>query len=209
MGEQVSLFVDDAVVIVIGKDFIETHEKLWNIMNWARGIFQWAKDHNCEFGIEKFQLLDITQRLTPHPLNPKMGLNTRKPVYTLKRNGKIPGHHSGQQIKLERAMCSSNCKGTRLANSIWMARSIILRDQCKVYMATIPLHCSTPNVICSWHFSHTTTECREGDERRTHKASHSNQASISTEARSAHDHRGNENYRNRCHGDESQTIVDA
>ena len=35
------------------------------------GIFEWAKDHNCEFGIEKFQLLDITRRLVPHPLNPR------------------------------------------------------------------------------------------------------------------------------------------
>jgi ribonuclease HI len=63
--------VDDAVVIVIGKDFLETHEKLRNIMNRTGGIFEWAKNHNCEFGIEKFQLLDITKRLTPHPLNPR------------------------------------------------------------------------------------------------------------------------------------------
>jgi hypothetical protein len=40
-------------------------------MNRAGGIFEWARDHNCEFGIEKFQLLDITRRLTLNPLNPK------------------------------------------------------------------------------------------------------------------------------------------
>ena len=75
-GEWILLFVDDAVIIVIGKDFFETHRKLQNIMNRAKGIFEWAKDHNCEFGIEKFQLLDIMQRLTPHPLNPKRRIPT-------------------------------------------------------------------------------------------------------------------------------------
>jgi hypothetical protein len=70
------LFVDDTVIIIIGKDFFETHEKLRNIMNRAGGIFEWAKDHNCEFSIEKFQLLDIMQRLTPHPLNPKRRIPT-------------------------------------------------------------------------------------------------------------------------------------
>jgi hypothetical protein len=71
IGEWILLLVDDAVIIVIGKDFLETHEKIRNIMNRAGGVFEWAKDHNCEFGIEKFQLLDITKRLVPHPLNPR------------------------------------------------------------------------------------------------------------------------------------------
>jgi len=33
VGKWILLFVDDAVIIVIGKDFAETHEKLRNIMN--------------------------------------------------------------------------------------------------------------------------------------------------------------------------------
>ena len=71
LGELVLLFMDDVAIIVIGKDFVETHTKLCNIMNHVRGIFKWAKEHNCEFGIEKFQLLDITRRLTPNPVNPR------------------------------------------------------------------------------------------------------------------------------------------
>jgi len=71
LGERVLLFVDDAAVIITGKDFSETHAKLWDIMNHTGGIFKWARDHNCEFGIEKFQLLDITRRLAPNPLNPR------------------------------------------------------------------------------------------------------------------------------------------
>jgi Reverse transcriptase (RNA-dependent DNA polymerase) len=70
-GEWILLFVDDAVIIVCGKNFNETHEKLCNIMNHTGGVFKWAKTHNCEFGIEKFQLLDAMKKQTPNPINSK------------------------------------------------------------------------------------------------------------------------------------------
>jgi hypothetical protein len=31
------------------------------------GVLQWAADHNCEFSLEKFQLLDLTRRREAHP----------------------------------------------------------------------------------------------------------------------------------------------
>jgi ribonuclease HI len=68
-GERLLLFVDDAVIIVMGKNFNETHNKLRNIMNRTGGVFEWAKTHNCEFGIEKFQLLDATRKRVPNPVN--------------------------------------------------------------------------------------------------------------------------------------------
>ena len=40
-------------------------------MNRTGGVLEWAKNHNCEFGVEKFQLLDISRKLVPHQLNPK------------------------------------------------------------------------------------------------------------------------------------------
>jgi hypothetical protein len=70
-GEWILLFVDDTVIIVRGKNFNETHEKLRNIMNRPGGVFEWAKTHNCEFGIEKFQLLDAAKKQVPNPVNPK------------------------------------------------------------------------------------------------------------------------------------------
>jgi ribonuclease HI len=70
-GERILLFVDDAAITVTGKDFSETHNKLRNIMNRPQGIFEWAKSHNCTFGIDKFQLLDLARKLVPHQLNPK------------------------------------------------------------------------------------------------------------------------------------------
>jgi hypothetical protein len=73
LGEWILLFVDNAAIIVIRKDFFKTHAKLCDIMNCMGGIFEQARDHNCKFGIEKFQLLDITRRLTLNPLNPRKG----------------------------------------------------------------------------------------------------------------------------------------
>lgn len=70
-SENTLLFVDDAAVIVTGKDFTETHNKLRNIMNRPKGIFAWAKRHNCTFGVNKFQLLDLTRKLIPHQFNPR------------------------------------------------------------------------------------------------------------------------------------------
>jgi len=67
LGECILLFVDDAAVITTRKDFPETHAKLQDIMNNTEGIFKWARDHNCEFGIEKFQLLDINKETSTEP----------------------------------------------------------------------------------------------------------------------------------------------
>jgi hypothetical protein len=40
IGKSILLFIDDTVIIVTGKDFSETHEKLWSIMNQAGGVFE-------------------------------------------------------------------------------------------------------------------------------------------------------------------------
>ncbi|TFK17095.1 hypothetical protein FA15DRAFT_605742, partial [Coprinopsis marcescibilis] len=57
MRELMLLFVDDAGVAVLAKTFQETHRKLRDIMT-PGGVLEWASNHNCEFGIAKFQLLD-------------------------------------------------------------------------------------------------------------------------------------------------------
>jgi len=52
--------VDDAAVLVTGANFHITHNKLQDIMNCEGGILEWAVAHNCSFGIEKFQLVDLS-----------------------------------------------------------------------------------------------------------------------------------------------------
>ena len=71
LGETVLLFVDDAAVLVMEKTFVEAHQRLKVIMEWTGGIFNWACKHNCEFSIEKFQLVDFSWWLVPNPLNPR------------------------------------------------------------------------------------------------------------------------------------------
>jgi ribonuclease HI len=68
-SEYILLFVDDAAVLVVAETFADTHRVLKEIMEWEGGVFEWARNHNCEFGIEKFQLVDFSRQLVPDPLN--------------------------------------------------------------------------------------------------------------------------------------------
>ena len=36
-------------------------------MHKPEGVLKWADDHNCMFGLEKFQLLDAARGTIPHP----------------------------------------------------------------------------------------------------------------------------------------------
>jgi hypothetical protein len=44
-------------------------------MEREQGVFQWVEDHNCKFGLDKFQLVDFTRRREANPGN--MGGKTR------------------------------------------------------------------------------------------------------------------------------------
>jgi ribonuclease HI len=61
-GEQGALFIDDVYILTTGSSLAITHGKLKNIMEKQDGVFQWANEHNCEFGVDKFQLVDFTRR---------------------------------------------------------------------------------------------------------------------------------------------------
>ena len=76
LGERMLLFIDDAAILVTGKDFSTTHDKLHNIMTRTNGILDWASLHNCKFRVKKFQLLDFTKKKVPQPLNSRRKLDT-------------------------------------------------------------------------------------------------------------------------------------
>jgi hypothetical protein len=65
-GEKGYMFVDDTTIAATGNDFEEARAKLKDIMTRQGGILDWAKAHNCEFGIAKFQLLDLTRQHQEH-----------------------------------------------------------------------------------------------------------------------------------------------
>ena len=70
------LFVNDAAILVTGKGFSSTHDKLCNIMTRTNGILDWASLHNCKFRVKKFHLLDFTKKKVPHPLNSRRKVDT-------------------------------------------------------------------------------------------------------------------------------------
>ncbi|KAF9033858.1 hypothetical protein BJ165DRAFT_1410220 [Panaeolus papilionaceus] len=67
-GVTILAFVDNIGLVATGKDFRTTHRKLKDVMERPDGVLDWAKDHNCTFGIEKFQLVDATRRKILNPL---------------------------------------------------------------------------------------------------------------------------------------------
>jgi ribonuclease HI len=70
-GEHGIIYIDDSNILAAAKDFDESHRILKDVMERDGGTFDWAKQHNCEFGIEKFQLLDLSRRRQPDPNNPR------------------------------------------------------------------------------------------------------------------------------------------
>ena len=94
-GEHVLLFVDDTAITVVGKDFVETHNKLRNIMNRRNGVLEWATKHNCTFGIEKFQLLNLSKKLIPHQLNPRKRIPIPRSALIL-GNQRIPSKETAR-----------------------------------------------------------------------------------------------------------------
>ena len=79
------LFVDDTAILVTGPDFDDTHTKLKDVMIREGGVMDWAGIHNCTFGIEKFQLLDLTRQKTKDPMRPQK--RVALPRYDLILNG--------------------------------------------------------------------------------------------------------------------------
>ncbi len=61
-GEEGFLFIDNKAILVHRETFDETHQKIKNIMEQTGGILEWASNHNCEYGVEKFQLVDFTPK---------------------------------------------------------------------------------------------------------------------------------------------------
>jgi len=64
-GETSLGYVDDVTFLVEGTDFKDTHSKMQHMITREDGILAWAKKHNCEFSIPKFQVVDFTRKLEP------------------------------------------------------------------------------------------------------------------------------------------------
>ena len=82
-GESSILFVDDNSVLVIGKDFRETGNKMRDIFSREGGINEWADNHNCNFGPKKYQLCQLSRRRTREVFRPRRTTPEHRPDLTL------------------------------------------------------------------------------------------------------------------------------
>ncbi|KAF5392001.1 hypothetical protein D9757_003364 [Collybiopsis confluens] len=55
-------FMDDVAAIKWGKEVEKIHEGLGDMMRRDGGILEWAREHNCTFGVDKFTLVDFTRK---------------------------------------------------------------------------------------------------------------------------------------------------
>ena len=55
-------FVDDHTIAARANNFEETHTLIESMLWRDGGIMDWAHEHNCKFGINKFQLVDFTRQ---------------------------------------------------------------------------------------------------------------------------------------------------
>ncbi|KAF9017482.1 hypothetical protein BDZ89DRAFT_920162, partial [Hymenopellis radicata] len=72
-GILILIFVDDAVILARAKNFdgpSGTHEILKRVMEQEEGVLKWTRDHNCIFGIAKWQLADYTAKTRPAGADP-------------------------------------------------------------------------------------------------------------------------------------------
>ena len=55
-------FVDDVALLATGDSFIETHEKLTDMMERPGGAFDWSESHNSPFELTKLALMDFSPK---------------------------------------------------------------------------------------------------------------------------------------------------
>ncbi|KAJ3963388.1 hypothetical protein EV361DRAFT_813444, partial [Lentinula raphanica] len=57
-NEEGFAFMDDLAGLKWGIDIEEVHTGIEQMMDRRGGILEWARSHNCQFGIPKFKLVD-------------------------------------------------------------------------------------------------------------------------------------------------------
>jgi ribonuclease HI len=112
------LFVDDNSILAVGKDFATTHNMIKDMINRPQGINEWARDHNCTFGIKKYQLCDLSWRRVPEPFRPRKRMPENRPDMML--NGhriksqpvvKLLGIHIDRELRWKEQAAAALGKG--------------------------------------------------------------------------------------------------
>lgn len=118
--ENALAFVDDVALMASAKTFEECHEKLQVMMEMENGVLEWARTHNCTFGIDKFQLVDSSRKTMKNPLArgkkkiPLTGPALKIAGHTIKPapSAKFLGVHIDQGLRWKAHGAAAIAKGT-------------------------------------------------------------------------------------------------
>ena len=75
-SEEAMAYVDDAILIATGTNFIETHNILTDMMTREGGAISWSRDHNSRFEFSKLALMDFAHRNSKKERRPLKLLDT-------------------------------------------------------------------------------------------------------------------------------------
>ena len=142
------LYVDDAAVLVTGDNFDATHDKLKDVMNREGGILDWAASHNCSFGVEKFQLLDLSRKKMADPGRPRKRIPVARKTLVLNGQNiksattvKFLGLHIDRELRWKEQIAAAIGKGrgwlrqcSRLAKT---SGGVSGRHMRKLYLAVV------------------------------------------------------------------------
>ena len=109
-NESAMAYVDDAILLATGANFIETHETLTDMMTREDGAIAWSNDHNSRFEFSKLALMDFAHRNSKKERKPLKILNT---TLTPTENTKYLGVYFNQHLDWSTQRNHAIEKGTK------------------------------------------------------------------------------------------------
>lgn len=117
-------YVDDTIMVIEGRDFKSTHDKIKYIMEKEGGCMQWSQDHNSQFKSSKSVIIDCSRTrvtdsttrkkiLTPQP-DITIGGLTIKPS----RSSKYLGVIIDQELRWNEQAAAAVAKGAKWTAAI-------------------------------------------------------------------------------------------
>ena len=80
-AELAPAFINDITFLARGKNFSITHAKIHSMMTRPNGAYEWSREHNSLFEMNKLQLKDFSRKKERDPTHKgKMHLITRPPL---------------------------------------------------------------------------------------------------------------------------------
>jgi ribonuclease HI len=94
-------YMDDLTVVAVGRNVKEAHKKLEKVICRKDGVLDWAKVHNCRFGMLKTYLVDFTREKERIPVQPQLDVGQAGNRTPPKKRGRKTRPKKGPPIQLQ------------------------------------------------------------------------------------------------------------